>query len=662
MAKVTAFLSKLDLDRSANLLSLEKKAKALALVGFDKTCWEKASWMFTAGPLTKLSAKRSGSPSVYFRHAPKIGALPLEGDWDRVAKAIFSLRLHRSNQKISNHQTFVTAISYVSHCVGGSTRSLAKLMPEDLEEACALVTNHYMESTAYNIHKAIAEFAAHCDANKLCNVRLEYKYSGLKRPNNASGLTQRRLDDPQVLQATAGDRIVDMAVFKLIGMLYQKVPKDHKYRIYILMLVMLSCLGRRFSEISTLPIQVVSSDAEGRRFLRYFTMKTSLGDNLHPIDKVWLPSESVPILEDVVEELEVMTRLARSTAVEMRRTNGPDLRWLAEYPDKQRLYIPDLEKLGLSGALLSSHGWLEKNGLNFQDPERLTSQGKRPANPFRFTTKIGLISYCRSTFDPRLNEPVRIATDGRNYYQEDMLFIRHARFSSTGASLCVVTTISHSMFSTFLRHLESLAAEYGDGSVKPNFSSHDFRHTINTLLYEGGMSDFVQTKWFGRRYANDTKAYQHTSRERRALLYQQKIRQGKIGGPVAENYVRLPVPYQEAYLKAKITGVHDVGTGMCTRNLSQAPCPNHLECHAKCSDFSWEKNDMNKREGILRAYKVEVINYQNAIAKSKSVRPGESNQWIAHSKKKIETLTAMLDDYSLSPEHLVKVLAEKNLE
>lgn len=648
MAKVAAFLNRLEQDRGANLALLVSKAQMLGMLGFEKIVWTEPSWMFTAGPLTVLSAKRSGKPRIYFRHAPSIGALPLQGDWEAVAKALFCLRVHRSNQKISNHQTFVTAISYISHCVDSNNRILSRLMPEDLDNACRLISQHYQESTAYNLHKAINEFAGHCDANQLCNVRFEYKYSGLKRPANAGAQSQRRLDAPENLERTSGDRIIDLEVFKLIGILYQNVPNDHKYRMYILMLVMLACMGRRYSEIATLPVQTIEADSEGRKYLRYFLMKTSKGDSAHPIDKVWLPTEAISIVEDVLSELTDVTQAARSTAKEMRATGGPDLRWIEPYADNHRFYIADLEALGFSFNTLRPNGWLTKNGYTFPDPEKLTVQGIRPAKPSRFTTKEGLMAYCRRSFDPRLNDPVRIATSNKIYYQENLFFIRYQGMSSGAVSVCVVTTVTHSMFATFLRdHLEPLAAEYCGSNVKSDFSSHDFRHTINTLLNDGGMSDFVQTKWFGRKYANDTKAYQHTSREKRALIHQEKIRQGRIGGVVADNYIKLPVDYKEAYLKAKITGVHELGTGICTRNLSQSPCPNHLECHAKCSDFSWEKDNDNKKTGIVRAYEIEIIQYENALKKSQSSRQGESHQWIAHSQKKIETLTSMLNDFQV---------------
>lgn len=91
-------------------------------------------------------------------------------------------------------------------------------------------------------------------------------YFSTNTPNEASREHGRdksqRLDDPEALD-TKSDKLVDPAVFRVIGELYLNVPKEHKYRFYILMLTLLACTGRRFSEISLLPNQQLSSDEEG---------------------------------------------------------------------------------------------------------------------------------------------------------------------------------------------------------------------------------------------------------------------------------------------------------------------------------------------------------------------------------------------------------------
>lgn len=82
------------------------------------------------------------------------------------------------------------------------------------------------------------------------------------------------------------------------------------------------------------------------------------------------------------------------------------------------------------------------------------------------------------------------------------------------------------MLATFLRYFPALAAEYASSSIEVDFISHHFRHTLNTLLDEGGLSDLLQTEWFGRTNPRDTKAYQHTSREKRALMLREDIKRG----------------------------------------------------------------------------------------------------------------------------------------
>ncbi len=127
------------------------------------------------------------------------------------------------------------------------------------------------------------------------------------------------------------------------------------------------------------------------------------------------------------------------------------------------------------------------------------------------------------------------------------------------------------MFTTFLRYFPALAAEYASSSIEVDFTSHHFRHTLNTLLDEGGLSDLLQTEWFGRTNPRDTKAYQHTSREKRALMLREDIKKGLVGGQLAEQIKVVPVEVQDAILKARIQAVHDVGTGICIHNFSQTP-------------------------------------------------------------------------------------------
>jgi hypothetical protein len=642
-AKVVLFIDRLERDKAANLRALVNKAKLMKLEGFKAIEWDNAIWQITAGRLTKLTGKNQKSTSFIFSLPPKLGTGLLVGCWEEVAKALFVLRFHRKHQSTPNQRNFITAIGYVSFAATQLGQDLSRLTPEALDNACALISRHYSESTAYNLHKHVAEFSAHCDANGLCRILLTYKYARMKRPAGTGGLNHKRLDDPEVLE-TKADKLVEPAVFRIIGELYLNVPKEHKYRFYILMLTLLACTGRRFSEISLLPNQCLSVDGEGKAYIEYFPRKTSRGNAFTPRHKLYLPSEVSPIVSDILSELGEITAQARSTAEEMQKVNGPDLRFLARIPDDKKLYEVDLNALGISPTVLNSTGWLRQQGYTWPDHDALTMQGIRPANPIRYTDKEGLKRYCFRDFSAKLLSVIQTDQFGTDYHLKDLLFIRPLGLSSGSYAHWLATNCTQSMFTTFLRYFPALSTEYASNSIEVDFTSHHFRHTLNTLLDEGGLSDLLQTEWFGRTNPRDTKAYQHTSREKRALMLREDIKRGLVGGQLAEQIKVVPIEVQDAILKARIQAVHDVGTGICIHNFSQTPCERHLQCSADCKDYVWAKDDKGRLDEQKRQYALTALARKNAEKQLDSTKPKKSADWLAHNDKKLKTLAAQLAD------------------
>ncbi|ENE0620206.1 TPA: integrase [Escherichia coli] len=642
-AKVIPFIDRLERDRNANLQALVSKAQLLKLDGFESVKWHESNWKITSGRLVKLTGKNIKAASFVFTLSPKLGAESLVDSWGEVCKALFVLRFHRKHQSTPNQRNFITAVGYVAAAATQLGQELLNLTPEALDNACALISKHYREATAYNLHKHIAEFAAHCDANGLCRVLLQFKYARMKRPASTDGLSHKRLDDPEVIE-TKSDKLVDPKVFRVMGELYQNVPKIHKYRLYVLLLTLLACTGRRFSEVSLLPNQTLSVDDEGNGYIEYFPRKTSRGDVFTPKRKLYLPSEVKPIVEEVLNELADLTAAARETAEEMHKTRGPDLRFLEQIPSEQRLYASDIKELGISDTGLTSTGWLRKQNLAWPDVDARTKQGQRPRNPIHFTNKEGLKKYCARDFSGACLSAIHTDQFGKEYYLKDLLFLRPLGLSSGTYAHWLATSCSQSMFSTFLRYFPDLAAEYASASVEVDFTSHHFRHTLNTLLDEGGLSDLLQTEWFGRTNSRDTKAYQHTSREKRALMLRQDIKKGLVGGQIAEQIQAIPVDVQDVFLKARVQAVHDVGTGICIHNFSQTPCERHLQCSADCKDYVWAKGDAGRLEDLKRQYALTAIARKNAEQQMSSQKPKKSADWLAHNDKKLKTLKTQLAD------------------
>ena len=630
-SKVIPFLTSLQIDRQVNFQNLISKAKLLHLDGFEHIDWENEVWEITGGRLLQQSGRNSLSVKMNFNYPPKLGDDRIGGDWEQLAKALFLLRLHSKQQNLSNQRGFITVIGYIAYYLNQRNASIYDITREDLEHACNAISKDYSESSAYNFHKLAAEFAGHLDANGLCKNFLNYKYSKQKRPESANAVGTKRLDDPDTL--VTNERVLAPVVFKVLGQLYQNVPKDHKYRFYILLLTFFACTGRRFSELSLLIDQEIQVSQDGVAYLEYFPRKTSKGNTFTPKRKLWLPSQTLTLLREVIEEIRYLTRACRDTALEMLKSQDIDARFLENQPEQ--LFSSDLIILGVSPTILSKSSRLFKEGFVFKDENSCQM----------YTTIQGLKQYCRHNFNPQSLRAIHTDQFGKSYFLSDLMFLRYYTMSS-GKSIAHWLTVecTHSMLTTFLRYLDDLVKEYVGLEDIPEFTTHDFRHTLNTMLDEGGLSDLLQTEWFGRSDPKDTKAYQHTSPEKKALMIREQLKNGEAKGILAEQIFNLPINIQDAVLEARVQAVHDVGTGLCIHNFSQLPCERHLQCSADCKDYVWVKDDKKRLDEQKRILAMTVHAQEVVQQQMQSTRIKKSVDWDLHNKKKINVLTEQLQD------------------
>lgn len=636
--KVISFISIED-DRASNLSSLIDLAQKLKLEGFETVVWQDSLWVITGGRLVKQTGKHNIKATMDFALPPKLEGEALTSEWAAVAKALFMLRFHQKNQAISNQRNFITAIGYIYYAASQVSQNFFQLTPEVLDNACTKIIEDYSDTTAYNLHKAVAEFAAHCDSNGLCHNYLDYKFSRMKRPQSVGGVKHKRLDSPDAAESTKSEKMVDPSLYKVIGELYQNVPKNHRYRLYILLLSMLILTGRRLSEVSLLPFQEISEDNEGNFYITYFPRKSSFGDTLTPLERLFLPTDIAPIIQEIIQEAIELTKKSREVAKQMHRTGGADLRFLEKESDSRRFYTKDFEKLGLSTELLMTSGWIRKNNLAQEE-----IQNNRKVF---YTSKNALKQYCSKYFEPKSIEAIHIDQQGRKYFLADLLFVRELGLSSGAYAHWLSTSCSHSMIATFLRYFPELSKEYASEHTEVDFTSHKFRHTMNTLLDEGGLSDLLQTEWFGRSNPRDTKAYQHTSPEKKALMLREDIKNGTAGGKLAEQIKVIPIKHQDGVLKARVKAVHDVGTGLCVHNFSQMPCERHLQCSADCKDYVWVKDDSKRIEEVKRLFALTTIAQETVKEQATSKKPKKSSDWILHNEKKLQTLGQQLSDYGV---------------
>jgi hypothetical protein len=650
-AKGIAFIDNIVDDCVENLSTLVFRAK-LVLEQIPGAVWDDSDWEIQGGRLLEQPGKNVISPTLSFRYAPKLGGKAIDGSFGQLAKALMTLRFVRASQALANQRIFVSAVSYIADAC--QSKQLENLTPSDLDNACGKASAHYSESAAYNVHKMVGEIAAYCDSNRLCKVRFDYRYGKMKRPDSTGGFTGRRLDDPKALDRDES-KMASKELYEAIGNLFTNVPHNHPKRLPVLLLTVIACTGMRFAECASLPSNCIKHNQEGQVALRYFKGKASAGRTETSLEDKWLTKDMADIVVAAMGEVLTLTRDARSTAAEMRKVNGPDMRFLdLHFATSTRsdrvLNGRDLVALRLPpGAVFV---WSKKGGWI------KTFDGKI------FVTEDGVAEYCRRKYAPQSILEKFIDTSRRPYYLEDMAFcvpvyinqsIERAHWLSTG--------FSHEMLNKFIeRDLESLIRQFApEVAVDIDFTSHAFRHTVNTLLDEGGLPELLQTRWFGRSNPRDTKAYQHTSKETRVLEVRQALLNGSAKGRIANDLKKIPITLREVYVEARVRAVHDVGPGACVHDFSQLPCERHLQCAADCRDYVWTEGDAGRVDEVKRQWAIAQVQQKTAEDTANSNRPRRSADWMAHNAKKISQLEDQLHSLKIEPfdpfEFLEKLVA-----
>ncbi|SDJ32856.1 hypothetical protein [Pseudomonas abietaniphila] len=573
-------------DPTGNLHALVERLKdCLPGLGVSHE-WGESVWSLCP-KLFALTGKHVETVSLNFDQSND--PVGMDNGWGDVARGLFVVRESESHKSISSHRTFVAVIACISSVAQG--RHPERLTPAILDVACETIASNHSEGEAYKRQNMVCEVARRCSELGLCRVDLTgYRFHGHSRPNNYGGISDRRLDDPSIIYERP-PRTLAESTFKVLGQLFQNVPRDHAYRVYLLIITVLICLGRRLSEVTLLPRQGLIKKPSGYYF-RYLKLKAAYGSQQYQMVEMPVIPLVLPLLQKVLEELAECSHEVYACAEEMCRTNGPDLRFLEGIADEEPLYLTRLVEMGLPTSVFFTTSWFSQRGL----VKRVSS------DPERFRIRSCLLRrdvelYCQSHYQERMTRPLYVA-GGQPFYIKDMLFLKWLGTSSGHYVRWISDTCTPTNFDKFLLQLASLCEKYASNQFDHKFTSHDFRHTMNDALDRGGLPDVMQTEYFGRKNPVDTKAYQHTSPEKKALEIRELIKLGQVGGKVAERYMRLPVDRREAFIASKVRAVHDLGNGMCFHAWESGPCERHLQCDGEggCDLFAWMRQPADPAE------------------------------------------------------------------
>lgn len=630
-------------------------SNARAAVPFPGVVWNSAIWDVSEAYQHRTRGYKADRPAqrlLFTQHScvPRVAGSPLCGSFGDVVKSLVCLRHRQRGQSTSSHMVFVRATRYVYDALADRDYNIGELTADHLDAAAAMLFKRENESSAYKVVGHMEEFADALDRNGLCRIRLDWRCRRKVRPES---MTPDRIDDSK---SEVGKRnsLPDEEAIRAIGYLYQQIPRGASPhdpasadRIMILIATVMACTGLRIGEMLTLPEKPLSLSEDGSKNLRYARLKGRVDDVTVEWESKPLLTETEQVVEEALDELREATWGARQVA----RAFHESGELLATIPSQVEVD---------GAALLTVLGLRSRNIAQFLKARSIAYKvvdGRIRIDRDALLRGIRVDHWMTPTIPGApgggiaLHEALCVAYTNQ-MHRGTRTTLTYAARPITDQNVRDFLTGRGVISSVFERH----AIANSDGE-HINVRSHGFRHFLNHLLDEGGAPDLVQTKWFGRKHAADTKAYQHLTPAQKATQVVTDIMNGRISGAVPEIAKVLPVERAHTFLSARIHAVHDVGTGMCIHDFQMAPCPRHLQCSANCDDYIWLKHDASRTGELKRQAAVAYMSLQN-VRMQIDERALVEADWLRHLRIRYEQLMTQLVAFDFGEADLVRYIAE----
>ncbi len=195
-------------------------------------------------------------------------------------------------------------------------------------------------------------------------------------------------------------------------------------------------------------------------------------------------------------------------------------------------------------------------------------------------------------------------------------------------------------------------------------NSHQFRHWLNTLAQEGGLSEAEIARWMGRRSLAQNASYDHVPPAKLAKRLREKLRKGEAAGPVADRIRRIKDPVRrEEFIRTVAPTAHATDLGGCLHDWSSLPCDKHGSC-ADCDKHWFEKGDFAKRSNAeaLRDDTRRLL--EQARVEAADGTYGVDN-WLVHHERilvRVEAMLAIHNDLTIPDGTLVRLRRDGRVE
>ncbi|WP_374944193.1 hypothetical protein [Sphingomonas sp.] len=204
---------------------------------------------------------------------------------------------------------------------------------------------------------------------------------------------------------------------------------------------------------------------------------------------------------------------------------------------------------------------------------------------------------------------------------------------------------------------ERLGIKGNDGRFL-SATSHQFRHWLNTLAFEGKMNDAEVARWMGRRQVGQNASYDHVTATEMARRVRERITGGGATGPLVDAASRIvDAEQRRKFVETHARNVVVTPIGLCVHDWDALPCQKHGAC-GDC-DEHWVVKGVNVEEA-----RRQVADEERALARSRSADDDGhygADRWITFHKRnlaRLKTIRTIHEDDRIPDGTLVQLKSD----
>ncbi|WP_094781134.1 hypothetical protein [Paraburkholderia ribeironis] len=653
--------------------------KARASNPFGDIEWDDIVWEVPnkARASDGRTVERIWFTAAFVAKSTRANAVAFPGPFGDFVKA-YACHIERQNPEgLSTlyHNIQVRAFRYLYAAFGNTRQNPWEVRPAHFDVAIGECQKREERSSAYRIGVALAAIANTMDEYRLCEVRLNW-VNPIRRDTTDGGIQQWKVG--QEAKERRNKKLPTSALVETVGAISNRDDLSDSDLVRQRAMELCVCCGFRPCELLTLHVKCWIEEPQldeygqpmlgpgGKPAIRYGIRNVPAKRGFENTQIKWLPTVMVDVakraLSDIKKVSEPFRKIARFMANRPGRTLLPEP-WHSASGEELLSLADVYQVVGLSAAdaLGSAREFVQDAGITVvslvQDRMKVTAVSKWELEQHLVERSGG------ETVFP---------AEQAHHELKDCLFVFPINFfHSIRASLNgTATLMKYGQFrdcfvgrATSKSIFERLG--YRDEAGRPlKVTAYQFRHWLDTMAEDGGMSQIEIARHFGRKDIGHNAAYNQMTGLELAESIHKKRTKGKVQGPVTEAALKIKDPKRRSeFIISSTVTAHPSDIGICEHNWSATPCPNGRKCIA-CDTHTLEKGNPDH---IARTQKLksEAEEYVELARQETEDGTTGANNWLEFQKLTVERCDAALavhNDASIPDGTLVELPSLRRFE